>query len=314
MSSVQPWLTTAPSALDYFRTLVARDAGLPLLEAAISIAQDAEPQLDIQAVLAEVEALAEVLRRRLPSDAPSLHKLQRLNHYFFQDLGFAGNLNHYYDPNNSHIHHVLRTRRGIPITLAVLYIEMAQHIGLRAYGISFPGHFLVKVLLSHGDQRGEVVVDPFTGRSLSRETLDDMLAPYKQQHIELERAQIPLAFFLRSASSRDILARMLRNLKEIHTREQQWSALLAVSNRLVVLLPDALEERRDRALPLEAMGYLSQAADDLQAYWDEWGAQNDPATQTAVQTALLTRLNALRQGQSHHVNNTDNDPSGTTST
>lgn len=306
MSSPLLWPLAPPSVLDYFRTLVARDAGLPLLEAAIAIAQDIEPQLDIQAVLAEVEALADMLRRRLPVDAPSLHRLQRLNHYFFQELGFAGNLNHYYDPQNSHIHHVLRTRRGIPITLAVLYIEMAQHIGLRAHGISFPGHFLIKVTLNHGDQRGEVVVDPFTGRSLSRETLDDMLTPYKKQHIELERAQIPLAFFLRSASSRDILARMLRNLKEIYTTQRDWSALLAVSNRLVVLLPDAAEERRDRALPLEAMGYLSQAADDLQAYWDEWGTQNDASTQAS----LLTRLAALRQGRGQDVNNADNDTSG----
>jgi regulator of sirC expression with transglutaminase-like and TPR domain len=304
MASQQLWPPAVPTPLDYFRTLVARDAGLPLLEAATAIAHDVEPQLDIQAVLDDVETLADVLRRRLPPDAPSLHKLQRLNHYFFQDLGFAGNLNHYYDPSNSHVHHVLRTRRGIPITLAILYVEMAQHIGLRARGISFPGHFLIKVSLNHGDQRGEVMVDPLTGRSLSRETLDDMLTPYKQQHSELERAQIPLEFFLRTASARDILARMLRNLKEIHTTACDWPALLAVSNRLVVLMPDATEERRDRAMPLEALGCWSQAAEDLQAYWDDAGPQNNATTQQA----LLARLTALRDRADNTESNSTGEP------
>jgi regulator of sirC expression with transglutaminase-like and TPR domain len=304
MPSPLLWPPAPPSALDYFRTLVARDAGLPLLEAAVSIAQDAQPQLDIQAVLGDVESLAEVLRRRLPSDASSLHKLQRLNHYFFQDLGFAGNINDYYDPRNSHVHQVLRTRRGIPITLAVLYIEIAQHIGLRARGISFPGHFLIKVSLSRADQRGEVVVDPFTGHSLARETLDDMLALYKQQHSELERAQIPLEYFLRPASARDILTRMLRNLKEIHTTARDWPALLAVSHRLVELLPDASEERRDRALALEALGCLSEAADDLQAYWDESGQYSDPA----IQEPLRARLNALRESAGDAANGAGGKP------
>lgn len=292
MSTSQLWPQAAPSALDYFRTLVARDAGLPLLEAAAAIAQDAEPQLDIEAVLAEVESLAQTLRRRLPADAAGLYKLQRLNHYFFQELGFSGNLNNYYEPANSHVHQVLRTRRGIPITLALLYVEMAQHIGLRARGISFPGHFLVKVNLSQGEQRAEVVLDPFSGRSLNRETLEEMLAPYKRQHVELERAQIPLEFFLRPASARDILARMLRNLKEIHTTTRDWPALLAVSHRLVALLPDVAEEKRDRALALEALGCLEQAAEDLQAYLNELGEQSAGS----AYEALRARLTALREG------------------
>lgn len=290
MATPQLWPQDAPSALDYFRTLVARDAGLPLLEAAAAIAQDAEPGLDIQAVLAEVDSLAQALRQRLPADASSLHKLQRLNHYFFQELGFAGNLNNYYDPANSHVHEVLRNRRGIPITLALLYVEIAQHIGLRARGVSFPGHFLVKVNLSHGEQRGEVVIDPFTGRSLDRETLEEMLAPYKRQHAELERAQIPLEFFLRPAGARDILARALRNLKEIHSAARDWKALLGVSHRLVALLPDAAEERRDRATALEALGMKQQAAEDLQAYLDELGGRGGDASVNE----LRARLAALR--------------------
>src|SRR5882724_3243198 len=156
-----------PTALEYFATLVADDASLSLIEAAVAIAQDEEPQLDTQSVLADIDALADRLRRRLPSDASTLHRLRLLNNFFFQELGFAGNVNNYYDIGNSHLSTVLRTRRGIPITLAVLYIELATQIGLTARGVSFPGHFLIKLRMSTGQQQGEVVIDPFTGQSLS---------------------------------------------------------------------------------------------------------------------------------------------------
>ena len=139
-----------PTALDYFAMLVVDDASLSLVEAAVSIGQDAQPRLDVQAALAEIDALATRLKRRVAADAVPLHRLRLLNRFFFQDLGFAGNVNHYHDPRNSYLHEVLRSRRGIPITLAVLYIELAQQIGLRAQGVSFPGHFLIKLRLRQG--------------------------------------------------------------------------------------------------------------------------------------------------------------------
>lgn len=120
-----------PTALDYFAMLVVDDASLSLVEAAVSIGQDAQPQLDVQAVLAEIDALATRLERRVAADAVPLQRLRLLNRFFFQDLGFAGNVNHYHDPRNSYLHEVLRTRRGIPITLAVLYIELAQQSACR---------------------------------------------------------------------------------------------------------------------------------------------------------------------------------------
>jgi hypothetical protein len=110
-----------------------------------------------------------------PADAPPLQRLRLLNRYFFQELGFAGNVNDYYDPRNSYLPDVLRTRRGIPITLALLYVELATQAGLQAAGVSFPGHFLVKLRMP----RGEVVIDPFSGQSLSREDLDERLMPYR---------------------------------------------------------------------------------------------------------------------------------------
>jgi regulator of sirC expression with transglutaminase-like and TPR domain len=253
----------APTPLDYFSALVADDRSLPLLEAAVSVAQIETPDLDTQAVLAEIDALARPLVRRLAADAPAMQRLRLLNHYFFGELGFAGNVNDYYDPRNSFLPHVLATRRGIPITLALVYLELAAQAGLDAHGISFPGHFLVKLRLS----QGEVVVDPFTGHSLSREQLEERLAPYRQRQAELPgRLTLPLELFLRPASPRETLARLLRNLKEIHRSAGDVERLVPVLQRLTVLLPDAWEEQRDLALAWAQLGRLAEARDAIGLY------------------------------------------------
>ena len=135
----------APTLLDYFAALVADDRQISLVEAAIAIAQDDDPGLDVQGVLSQIDTLAVRLKQRLAADASAMNRLRNLNRYFFQELGFAGNVNDYGDPRNSYLQHVLSTRRGIPITLALLYIEIAQQIGLDARPVSFPGHFLVKL-------------------------------------------------------------------------------------------------------------------------------------------------------------------------
>ncbi|MDT8998246.1 transglutaminase-like domain-containing protein [Paucibacter sp. APW11] len=251
-----------PSALQYFASLVADDGSLNLLEAAASIAQDAEPRLDVQQVLAEVDALALTLRRRLPADAAALHKLRALNQYFHQELGFAGNVNDYYAASNSYIHQVLRTRRGIPISLSVIYLELAQQLGLRACGVSFPGHFLIKLQLAQGD----VILDPFSGQSLSRDALEGYLQPYRERAGIDDPQELPLALFLQNASPRQVLARMLRNLKEIHRSAEHWAALLAVQHRLLLLLPEEFEELRDRAAAFEALGQHAAAAADYADY------------------------------------------------
>lgn len=251
-----------PSALAYFSTLVADDAHIPLLEAAVSLGQDEDPTLDVQAVLAEMDGLADRLRRRIPADASAIHRLRHLNRYFFRELGFAGNVNDYEAVDNSYLHRVLVTRRGIPISLAVLYIELATQIGLTARGVSFPGHFLVKLRLPSG----EAVIDPFTGQSLSREALDERLEPYRQQQGLVGDFEVPLGLFLQPASPRDTLARMLHNLKRLHQASGDWLRLLAVQQRLVRLLPMAWEERRDRGLVLAELGDSSGAADDLCVY------------------------------------------------
>lgn len=282
----------APTALSFFASLVAQDDGMPLMEAAISIAQDEVPDLDTQGVLADIDRLADSLKRRIPSDAPGVQKLRWLNLFFFKELGFAGNTNDYYDPANSYIHRVLATRRGLPITLALVYIELATSIGLTARGISFPGHFLIKLRLQAGKQNGEVVIDPFTGRSLSREDLDELLVPYRTSRGLEGEFEIPLGLFLQPASSREVLTRMLRNLKELHRSAGDWLRLLAVLNRLIVLQPTAFEERKDRAMALIELGREAEAAQELSTYLENSPAGEGPIT-------IDERLDKFRQaGQS----------------
>ena len=264
-----PLTFETPTALEYFATLVADDASLSLVEAAASVAHDEFPQLDTQAFLAEIDALAAKLKQRFPADAVPVQRLRWLNRFFFQELGFAGNVNDYYDPRNSYLHQVLETRRGIPITLAILYMELATQIGLTARGVSFPGHFLVKLRMNTGQQHGEVVIDPFTGQSLSREELDDLLAPYKRSRGLQGDFDVPMGLFLQSATPREIVARMLRNLKEIHRSTQSWSRMLPVVERLVVLMPQAWEERRDRGLLYAELGLTDEAARDLSTYLEQ---------------------------------------------
>jgi regulator of sirC expression with transglutaminase-like and TPR domain len=252
----------APSALEYFAALVADDAQFSLLEAAISIAQDDVAVVDIQGTLSAVDALAARLKGRLAADTSALQRLRYLNRYFFHELGFAGNVNDYYTPDNSYLHRVLETRRGIPITLALIYMEIAQHIGLEARGVSFPGHFLIKVKMP----QGEVVIDPFTGQSLSREDLEERLAPHRRRQGLEGDFEVPLGLFLQTATPRAILARMLRNLKEIHRDAEDWARLLKVQQRLVTLLPEDWDERRDRGLVLAELGDNAAAVDDLSVY------------------------------------------------
>ena len=254
----------APSPLEYFRALVQSDDHFPLLEAAVSLAQDEYAELDVQQVLGDVDQLLARVKRRLPADAAPLQRLRILNQFFFRDLSFGGNINDYYDPDNSYLNAVLRTRRGIPISLAVLWIELAHGLGLNARGVGFPGHFMVKVTLP----RGQVVIDPFTGQSLSREELAERLEPYKRRSGLVDEFDVPLGLYLQAASSRDIIGRMLRNLKEIHRTQEDWTRLIAVQDRLIVLMPDAWGEYRDRGLAHAEQGNTAQAVADLETYLD----------------------------------------------
>jgi len=275
-----------PTALQYFASLVAEDEGFALLEAAVSVAQDEFPRLDPQGVLSQVDALADRLKRRVPADAVVLQKLRFLNRYFFQDLGFAGNVNNYYDPRNSYLHEVLAMRRGIPITLALIYIELATQVGISARGVSFPGHFLVKLRAG----KGEVIIDPLTGQSLSRADLEERLMPFRRSRGLTGDFEVPLGLFLQAATPRETLARLLRNLKEIHRSAEDWPRLLAVCERLVVLLPQDWDERRDRGLVRAELGQDDAAAQDIVEYLNQLPQADDAG-------ALRQRLRDLTGGR-----------------
>ena len=247
-----------PSPLEYFATLVQSDDNFPLLEAAVSIGHIQAPEMDVQGVLSEVDGWLVRLRRRVASDAAPLARLMALNQFFYKDLGFGGNLNDFYATGNSYIHSLIETRRGIPISMAVVWLELAQGIGLTATGVSFPGHFLIKISLP----MGQAVIDPLSGQSFSGEKLSEMLEPYRLT----QDFEVPLGLYLQAAPARDVLARMLRNLKEIFKSQKQWTHWLEVQERLIVLMPEAWTEYRDRGLAHAALGNHSQALADLEHY------------------------------------------------
>jgi regulator of sirC expression with transglutaminase-like and TPR domain len=251
-----------PTPLEYFASLVASDEHFPLLEAAASLAQDEYPGLDVEQVLGDVDQLIARLKRRIPADASAIARLRILNQFFYRDLNFAGNINNYYDPDNSYLSAVLRTRKGIPISLAVLWVEVAQAVNLNARGVAFPGHFLVKINLP----KGQVVIDPLNGNSLSREDLSERIEPYKRRSGLVDDFDVPMGLYLQPAQPRDIIARMLRNLKEIHKTQEDWTRLISVLDRLIVLQPDAWSDYRDRGLAHAELGHLQSAVPDLEMY------------------------------------------------
>ena len=171
-----------------------------------------------------------------------------------------------------------------PITLAVLWLELAVGLGLQARGVNFPGHFMVKVNLP----QGQVVIDPFTGQSLSREDLSERLEPFKRRNGLVDDFDVPVGLYLQSAQPRDILARVLRNLKEIHNAQEDWTRLVAVLDRLVLLQPDAWSDIRDRGLAWAELGQPARAVPDLEAYLAH---AEDPLDADAISE----RLRALRR-------------------
>ena len=237
------------------------DDGRPssLLLAAARLPLYAEPDCCPQRVLDQVRAWADQLRVRMAPDASPFARLRLLNHFFFGELGFTGaGDDDYQAAHNSYLHRVIERRRGIPITLSILYIELGRAAGLKLEGVSFPGHFLVRLPLN----AGTVFIDVFGGgATLSTEDLRQRLRAALPGESEP-----PLAPYLRAAGEQEILARMLRNLKAIHWQAQQWEAALEVVNRLVELLPGAAEERLDRAQLYERLECPRAAVADLAAY------------------------------------------------
>jgi regulator of sirC expression with transglutaminase-like and TPR domain len=259
-------LTAPASALDYFSLLVKSDDDFPLLEAAIAVAQDEYEDLDVLEIQGAIDQMLAKLKRKVPADAAPLQRLQILNRFFYLELGFGGNVNDYYAPDNSYLNAVLKTRLGIPISLAIIWLELATAIGLKASGVNFPGHFLLKISLP----QGQVIMDPLSASSLDGQEIARRLEPFhKNLGLNLgldDDFEVPFGLYLQDAQPRDILVRLLRNLKEIYRSETDWDRLVCVQNRLITLLPEAWHEYRDRGLALAKLRRSDQAVIDLDVY------------------------------------------------
>jgi regulator of sirC expression with transglutaminase-like and TPR domain len=259
--------------LDYFTSLVAEDEHFPLTEAAVAVAQHAYPDLDVQGILDKIDHWGNKLKKQITPDTPPIQRLQLLKHFFYQELGFGPNQNDFYAPENSYLHQIIENRRGIPISLAILMMELGQQIGLNIRGVSFPNHFMMRISL----QQGEIIMDPLTGDSLSKNQLQEMLDPYLDAKGYRGELSLPLNIFLRASSAREILSRFMRNLKMIYSEDERWERLLGIQERLVILLPDSSEEIRDRGLIFAQLEYIRPAVDDLHHYLSEMPGAEDAA-------------------------------------
>lgn len=284
----------AQAALDSFRALMAQaDARIELARACLMIARDAYPELELAHYIGEIERFGLRLRARLPQGGGIEEKVIALNEFFFGELAFEGNVDAYYDPRNSYLNEVIDRRTGIPISLSILYMELGRRIGLPLEGVSFPGHFLVRLRL----RGGILVLDPFAGGTPQTEDeLRTRLLRVVPQSATggLPVEALPLDPFLEPATHRQILARLLRNLKGIYRDADEPVRLLEVLNRVLVVTPDANADLRDRGLIYRRLECWQPALADLATYLErEPDAQDAEDMRVAVMAlrAQCARMN-----------------------
>jgi len=281
-------------ALQGFEKLFAeRDERIDLARACLMIAEDAYPALDVERYLGEIESLALRLRERLKNAGGAEERVLALNEFLYDELGYWGNTEDYYDPRNSYLNEVIDRKTGIPITLAVLYMALGRRIGLPLEGVSFPGHFLVRLRV----RGGVLILDPFAGGAPQSEA---------ELHSRLQRvipesaaadvsvAELPLEQFLEPASNRQIVARVLRNLKAIYREQDKPERLLEVLNRMLVVSPDANGELRDRGFVYQRLECWRAALQDLGAYLErepQAGDRDEVRAALVEVTARCARLN-----------------------
>ena len=249
-----------PQARRFQQIVCGPDEAINLAEAALLVAAEEYRDLDIAAYLARLDDMAATLKRRLRPDISPADTIVALNRFLFDEHGFTGNAADYYDPRNSYLNEVLDRKRGIPLTLALVYIEIGRRIGLPVRGIAFPAHFLVKCQL----REGTVVLDPYAkGISLS---FDEIRQRIKSLRNGVEPPRSVIAGMLATASNKDILVRMLRNLKGIYSHHQEWLKALAATDRIISVMPGLAEEYRDRGMIYLSLECFRAALFDLQAY------------------------------------------------
>lgn len=257
----------------------ARLAGLPdeqieLAPAALWMATIEHPSLDVSEHIAALDSLADSASRRLAGRQDPLSSINALSEFLFDEMGFRGNRDDYYDPRNSLLNAVLSRRLGIPITLSLIYIEVGARLGIGLIGIGMPGHFLVR----HADL-ANMFIDPFHGGIiLSAEECAQRLRQVTGAPVRWSPA------YLSPVSNIEFIARMLRNLKATYWRRQEYDRALRVTNWLMALQPTATQERRDRGLLYAQTGRHVLALNDLEQY-----VASKPSTNDATQARELIR-------------------------
>jgi len=275
-----------PAARERFAQVVAgSEEDLDLAEAALLIAQEENPVLDVAAYLRRLDHLAAAVRARLPESPGPTDMIDSLNVQLFQEEGLTGNEQEYYDPRNSFLNEVLDRKTGIPISLSVIYLEVGRRLGLPLVGVGFPGHFLVKYSGSDGD----IVLDPFFGGiSLTHEQLTQKLrTAYGDQHpilSQVSRLLIP-------TSKKEILVRMLRNLKAIYLQQGDFTRALASIDRLLLVVPNEALEVRDRGAVHQRLGQIQAALQDFRRYLQIAPQAEDAEAVRAIMSRVAAQLN-----------------------
>jgi regulator of sirC expression with transglutaminase-like and TPR domain len=260
------------------------DSDIDLLAAALLIAKEEYPHLQVAAAVKEVDALAGRLRPHVDGMTSFHNAVYAINRVLFDELGFRGNSRSYYDPDNCMMNRVLERRLGIPLTLSILYLEIGRRLGLAVQGVAFPGHFLVRL---DDEVWGTNVLDPFhQGRLLIRSDLETMLRRVHGAQVQWHDR------YLRPANNRAILTRLLYNLKNMYSRRGDLERTLMAVERVVILNPGVASELRDRGLLYGMTGHPEAAIADLEDY-----LELEPRARDAAQIrARLKELHRAREG------------------
>jgi len=281
-------LTFAPKA-EFAAMLGGSDDAIDLIRAALCIAGEHNPELDPEDSYRRLAKLSERARVQIDTTQSLTEIADKLCHLLYRQVGFIGDSDDYYNPDNSFLNRVLETRRGIPISLALVYIGVSEALGLNIAGIGFPGHFLLKLNLATDDQSEDVIIDPFAGQVLSIDDCKDLLAVSSGNTLPFKRE------FLNSISKRAILRRMLGNLKNIYMNKNDYVQALSLCDRLLLLDKDSVQDRIDRAGVLEKLECYEPAAKDLEQL-----LSLNPAIQGAQAVERkIVELRAQVQGKPH---------------
>jgi regulator of sirC expression with transglutaminase-like and TPR domain len=245
------------TSIDYFKNLASLpDHKISLAEAALQVALDEYPELNISHYKKLLKDWSATMNARF-SSKPVKNRLEQINQLLFNKMNFTGNIENYYDPRNSFLNDVMDRRKGIPITLSVIYLEMAWALGLAASGVGFPGHFLVRVI----DDGEPIYIDPFhKGNIMTAGECAEFLKEITEGELEFDQK------FLSAVNKKEIIIRMLRNLKRIYLETSNYSKLIKILDHLVVVTAGEAEEIRDRGIIYYQMKAFKNALNDFETF------------------------------------------------